>query len=73
MDERMLEHSEWLLQKETEAAITRVRAAPVKPAGFDGHCVECEVDIPQARLDTGAITCIDCQNEIEHRRRQCSA
>ena len=71
MDERILEHAEWLTRVEVESAISRARISVIKPIGFDGRCVECETEIPQARLDTGAITCIDCQTEIEHRRRQC--
>lgn len=33
---------------------------------FDNkHCVECDIEIPQVRLDAGRIRCVDCQEELE--------
>lgn len=41
--------------------------------GADGwpitECVDCDIDIPPARLEaTGTIRCVVCQSKLEHRR-----
>lgn len=43
----------------------------VRRDGFDGiHCMDadCGVEIPAARLATGAVTCIDCARLAEARQ-----
>ncbi|MFN9030129.1 MAG: TraR/DksA C4-type zinc finger protein [Betaproteobacteria bacterium] len=36
---------------------------------FDGkHCVDCEIEIPEARLAMGKVRCVDCQSLREKRR-----
>lgn len=43
----------------------------VRRDGFDGlHCTDpdCGVEIPAARLATGAVTCIDCARLAEARQ-----
>lgn len=38
---------------------------------FDGeHCIECDIQIPQARLQAGRIRCVDCQEEVENEARR---
>lgn len=45
----------------------RHKVAPEKHPDFDGvHCVDCEVQIPQGRLQLGKVRCVDCQSELEH-------
>ena len=45
----------------------RHKVAPEKHPDFDGvHCVECEVPIPEGRLQLGKVRCVDCQTELEH-------
>lgn len=45
-------------------AVDRARkaAAPESHPEFDGeHCIECEIDIPPARLALGKVRCVECQ------------
>ena len=38
------------------------KSGPEFDARFDGaHCVECEDDIPPARLELGKVRCVECQ------------
>lgn len=38
---------------------------------FDGeHCIECDIQIPPARLQAGRIRCVDCQEEVESEARR---
>lgn len=38
---------------------------------FDGvHCLECDVEIPQKRLEAGRIRCVDCQEEADEAARR---
>lgn len=69
MDEQHFERAERLAEAERDAALARVRraaAARERHPEFDGtHCVECEIEIPAARLALGKVRCIDCQTEQE--------
>lgn len=71
MDERTLESAEALTAATVQDSIARIRSQ-VRPRdpSFDGDCEECGERIPDARLDTGARTCIDCQEFIERYRRR---
>lgn len=72
MQEKTLEHSEWLVSKETETGIKRSQEALVRPPGFDGkHCIEeeCSEPIPPERLALGAFRCIECQTKHEDKER----
>lgn len=38
---------------------------------FDGlHCVECDIEIPKLRLDSGRVRCVDCQTDIENESKR---
>lgn len=48
----------------------RRKAQPETHPDFDGkHCVDCGDEIPEARLALGRVRCIECQSEIEFRRK----
>lgn len=52
-----------------EAMRIATKQVPV-PSDFDGeHCVECELTIPQGRLDLGKFTCVDCQASLEKQKK----
>jgi RNA polymerase-binding transcription factor DksA len=56
----------------TEEAERRVRqrALPEKHPDFDGtHCVDCEDEIPVARLHWGKVRCVSCQEDLEQRAK----
>lgn len=70
--EQQFEMADRLAEAEREAGITRARKriAPETHPDFDGtHCVECEVDIPAARLALGKVRCVDCQLLLERGRK----
>jgi RNA polymerase-binding transcription factor DksA len=72
MQERILEHSEMLVNKEIDDQIKTAQQALAKPAGFDGvNCIEeeCGEPIPQERLSLGAYRCIDCQEAHEQKEK----
>jgi RNA polymerase-binding transcription factor DksA len=49
----------------------RNKVAPEKHPDFDGvHCIDCGVEIPEARLKLFKIRCFDCQNELEKKNKQ---
>lgn len=56
----------------TQECVDKVLASIERPpSDFDGiHCIECDQEIPQARLATGAFRDIYCQELIELRRKQ---
>lgn len=57
-----------LAQLRLEQGLSRIRAAAVTEAG-DGICVDCDEDIPPARMKAkpGALRCISCQEDYEYR------
>lgn len=47
----------------------RGHSAPESHPDFDGvHCVECDDDIPRARLKLGKVRCVHCQGQKERSR-----
>ncbi len=45
--------------------------APEQHEGFDGlHCVDCEEEIPAARLALHRVRCVECQTILERMRSQ---
>lgn len=71
MDEKAFEQAEALTSAIVENNVDRIRSQ-VKPRdpAFDGNCDDCGDPIPVKRLDTGATTCIECQEVREQRSRQ---
>lgn len=52
--------------QERSLAEVRAKVAPETHPDFDGkHCVECEDDIPPARLALGKVRCVQCQTDKE--------
>jgi RNA polymerase-binding transcription factor DksA len=46
------------------------RAQPETHPDFDGtHCVGCGEEIPAARLELSRIRCVECQDQLERRRK----
>lgn len=44
----------------------KARSAPESHPDFDGlHCLDCEAEVPAARLALGRIRCVDCQQHKE--------
>ena len=71
MDERVLELAEALANSTVENGVDKIRArVKMRDPKFDGLCEECGDEIPEARLDTGATTCIECQVILEQRQAQ---
>lgn len=69
MDEKTLEMAEALTTALVDNGIERIRAqVKRRDPNFDGSCEECGDSIPEARLDTGAVTCIECQELLEQQR-----
>lgn len=69
MDESTLLMAQALAQSEVEAGIKRaVDQLPKQPPDFDGCCVSRGEEIPAARINFGAITCVPCQTLLERRR-----
>lgn len=61
-----------LIDSLTESGIKNIRklSQPEYHPDFDGrHCVECDCEIPKARLDLGKVRCFDCQNALEKRSK----
>jgi len=72
----VLDRATNLTQELTESAIAeqRRKARPEQVQNPDGSwptttCVDCEVDIPPARLAMGKVRCVDCQTLLEKARR----
>lgn len=71
MDEKVLEMAEALANSRVENAVDKIRACVrARDPNFDGLCEDCREDIPEARLDTGAIRCVECQVILEQRQAQ---
>jgi len=70
-----LDRASNLTQAATDYAIAeqRRKARPEQEQSADGtwpvtQCVDCECDIPMARLQMGKIRCVDCQGFLEKSR-----
>ncbi len=47
----------------------RGKSAPETHPDFDGvHCLDCDDEIPAARLKLGKIRCVPCQSLLEPRK-----
>jgi len=65
------EFAQYVEQAQTDAAVKSAvaKARPEYHPDFDGvHCIECDEEIPEARLKLQKIRCIHCQSEIENRK-----
>lgn len=68
-DEKNFELAQKLAEAQVEAGRRAVAAAlPKQPEDFDGCCVSCGDDLPEERIEFGAITCVPCQVRIERRQ-----
>lgn len=70
MDEWMFERAEQLAQADRDEALRRARAAAGAEShpNFDGkRCVECEDDIPAARIALGKVRCVWCQGRRDRK------
>lgn len=48
----------------------KTKVAPESHPDFDGeHCIDCDAEIPEVRLNMGRIRCVDCQSELELRNK----
>lgn len=66
MDEKAFELAAAVTGALTENGIDKIRAQVRKrDPNFDGYCEDCADPIPEARLDTGATTCLECQQVRE--------
>lgn len=57
---------------ENQQALAKIQAklAPESHPDFDGvHCIDCEKEIPAARLGMGKIRCVYCQSILEARSK----
>lgn len=71
MDEKGFELAEAATQALVDNGIKKVRSQiKARDPDFCGECLECGEPIPEARLDTGAETCIECQQDLEHQAKQ---
>ncbi len=73
--ERISDESDRASKIEADATEECLKKALAKiekaPDFFDGiHCIECDQEIPEDRLKTGAFRDIHCQTKIEHTRKQ---
>lgn len=61
-----------LQMNETNQALASVKAKlePETHPDFDGkHCVDCDNEIPKARLAMGRVRCVHCQGFLEAKGR----
>ena len=68
MDEYQLEMAEHLAEVQRLAAVDAAArsVAPEQHPGFNGtDCVECDTEIPAARLAMGRVRCVSCQTRLE--------
>ncbi len=57
---------------ENQQALAKIQAklAPESHPDFDGeHCIDCDKEIPEARLAMGRIRCVYCQEILENRSK----
>lgn len=71
-----LDEATIVIERATAEALarTRAKAAPEQVQNADGswpvtECVDCDADIPTARLAHGRIRCFECQSALEKRRK----
>jgi hypothetical protein len=72
-NERYLEVSEELVEMQTADALRKTQAAATQrqcdgPLGadFDGeHCIDCDIELPQVRLNYGYVRCTHCQEAAD--------
>lgn len=70
MDEYLINATEIRAEAELGIALKQIRNnLPHQPDNFNGRCEDCGNDIPPARVNTGAITCLPCQNHREQMGR----
>lgn len=70
MNDAAIARSEAAISNAINREIQKARnSLPVQPPDFDGFCTECGEDIDPRRLNFGAVTCLDCQEILEHRQR----
>jgi len=55
-------------------AAARQGAKPEQVQNEDGswpvtECIDCGVDLPQARIELGRVRCVECQHRLEQRNR----
>ena len=63
-----------LMEQADIARRAREMNRPQTHPNFDGkHCLECDIEMPPARLQAGRIRCVDCQEEVEAAERRSSA
>lgn len=65
------DQAQWIQLAEQASYQERARKAnaPEFDPEFDGlHCIECDAEIPAARLKLHKIRCVDCQEELENRK-----
>ena len=69
MDENTVLIAQALAQNAVEVGLKRaVDQLPKQPPDFDGCCIHCGEEIPAARINFGAVTCVPCQTLLERRR-----
>ena len=58
-----------LAQLRLEQGVSHIRAAAAVTEAGDGICIDCDEDIPPARMKAkpGALRCISCQVDYEYR------
>lgn len=69
------DQAQWMQLREQAEILRRGRQMnqPEQHPDFDGkHCVECDIEIPAARLAMHKVRCVDCQEELEENRRRAS-
>lgn len=68
MDEYQFEMAERLAETQRQSALDAAArsVAPELHPDFNGtDCVECDAEIPAARLATGKVRCVPCQTRLE--------
>lgn len=73
MDERALAMADEADLLRIESEVRKItNRLPKQPPGFNGECVDCNDQIPQERIQFGAVTCVYCQEIREKTRAQYS-
>ncbi len=71
MDERVLEIAEAVAEATVQNGVAKIQAkVKARDPEFSGECDECYDPIPEPRLDTGATTCLECQEILERLQAQ---
>ena len=59
------------MERDNGIKAAMLASAPQCHHRFDGvHCVDCEIDIPAARLALGKVRCVDCQSDRDESNKQ---